>query len=131
MATFTRVNGYFGNFTTNGGLRTTADLKAFLITLRESAGAIDLQGEDGDTAGNQAAGTTDADQLAEKVIKELNPLMYSFANNSTGVVHVIMHGHNVDADSIKARLVGMTYNGGANTVHSSTTVSVGTAITVS
>jgi hypothetical protein len=129
MATFTRVNGYYPNYTT-GTLRATSDMKAFLITLRESGGAIDLQSQDGDY--DPATGTSvEPDQLVEKVIKELNPLMYHIPTGSTGAVHVIMHGHNVDADAIKARLVGITYNSGANTVHSSTTVSVGTAITVS
>ena len=130
MATFTRVNGYFGNYTTVGGLRSTADLKAFLVTLRESGGAIDLRAQDGDVAGNQAAGTSEADELVEKVIKELNPLMYHITDSSAGTVHLIMHGHNVDADAIKARLVGITYNSGANVVHSSTTVTLGSAITV-
>ncbi len=97
MATFTRINGYLGNYTT-GTLRSTADLKAFVISVRNASGAVDLQNEDGDTA------LTDADQLVEQVVRELNPLMYFVPTGSSGNIHVIMHGHNVDETIIDRRL---------------------------
>jgi hypothetical protein len=125
MATFTRVNGYSGNYTT-GTLRTTADLKAFVLTIRSTSNgsntAIDLQAQDGDAL-------LEADQLVEQIIKELNPLMYHVPSANAGAVHLIMHGHAVDADSIKSRLVGMV--SGASTIGTDTAVTLGTAITVS
>lgn len=115
MATFTRINGYLGNYTT-GTLRSTADLKAFVITVRNNSGPIDLQTEDGDVA------LTEADQLVEQVIRELNPLMYFVPTGSTGAIHVIMHGHNVDADIVERRLKQF--------LHSNSSVALGTSITV-
>lgn len=122
MAAFERINGYANNFTT-GTLRSTADLKAFRIDIRDTVGnAVDLQAQDGDS-------TSEADQLVEQVIKELNPLMYHIDSAASGNVHVIMHGHAVDAASIKARLVGMA-SGSAN-IGSATVVTLGANIAVS
>lgn len=127
MASFTRVNGYYPNFTT-GTLRSTADLKAFVCTIRSTSNAsntaVDLQAQDGDY--DPATGTSvEPDQMVELIMKELNPLMYHVPSASAGAIHLIMHGHAVDAASIKARLV--TISG----IGTDTAVTLGTAITVS
>ena len=91
MATQTRVNG-FSNFTT-GALRSVANLKAFIITIKDTSAAIDLQTlDDG------------ADEMVESVIREVQPLMYYAVTGITGVIHVIVDGHGVDAASLLIRI---------------------------
>jgi hypothetical protein len=51
--------------------------------------------------------------------------MASAPNDNTGVIHVIMDGHGVDADSIARRLENL------NGVGTDTTVTAGSAIVVS
>lgn len=115
MATFTRINGYLGNFTT-GTLFSTADYKAFLITVKDATNtAVNLQNEDGD-------GANEAGQIVERVVSELNPLMYISPSNTSGQIHVVMHGHNVDAAVIQRRLHQF--------LDANTTVALGTSITV-
>lgn len=114
MAEFARVNG-FGNYVIPT-LYSTSDVKAFVLTICSTSNgdntAVDLRTlDDG------------ADEAVENIIRELAPLMYQGKNAADGIVYVIMHGHNVDAASIKARLVGLGY--GTDTV-----VTLGTAITV-
>jgi hypothetical protein len=91
MATQTRVNG-FSNYTT-GALRSVAQLKAFIITIKDTSSAIDLQTlDDG------------ADEMIESVIREVQPLMYYAPSASSGVIHVIVDGHGVDAASLLIRI---------------------------
>lgn len=122
MSATTRVNGYLGNYTT-GTLRTTQDFKAFLITVRSTSNGantpVDLQTEDGDAV-------SEADQIVERIISELHPLMYSVPSAGAGIIHVIMHGHNVTASSIADRIEALA--GGIGT---DTAVTLGTAIVVS
>ena len=122
MSATTRVNGYLGNYTT-GTLRTTQDFKAFVITVRSTSNgsntAVDLQTEDGDAV-------ADVDQIVERIISELHPLMYSVPSASAGIIHVIMHGHNVTASSVADRIEAL--GGGIGT---DTAVTLGTAIVVS
>ena len=80
---------------------------------------MDLQAQDGD-------GASEADQIVERIIVELHPLMYSVPSASAGAIHVIMHGHNVTASSIEDRIQALA--GGIGT---DTTVTLGTAIVVS
>ena len=121
MSATTRVNGYSGNYTT-GTLRTTQDFKAFLIRVRSTSNGsntdVDLQAEDGD-------GSNEADQIVERIISELHPLMYQVPSAGNGFIHVIMHGHNVTASSIADRIEAL--GGGIGT---DTTVTLGTSITV-
>ena len=121
MSATTRVNGYSGKFTT-GTLRGTADFKAFLIRVRSTSDGsntdVDLQAEDGD-------GASEADQIVERIISELHPLMYWVPSAGNGFIHVIMHGHNVTASSIADRIEAL--GGGIGT---DTTVTLGTSITV-
>ena len=122
MSTTTRVNGYSGNFTT-GTLRTTQDFKSFLITVCSTSNGgntpVNLQNEDGD-------GASEADQIVERIIGELHPLMYQVPSAGSGVMYVIMHGHNVTASSIADRIEAL--GGGIGT---DTTVALGTSIVVS
>ena len=122
MAATTRVNGYSGKFTT-GTLRTTQDFKAFLIRIASTSNGgntwVDLRDEDGD-------GASEADQIVERVIGELHPLVYFLPSDANGYIHVIMHGHNVTASSIADRIEAL--GGGIGT---DTTVTLGTAIVVS
>ena len=91
MAAFTRVNG-FSNYTT-GALRSVAQLKAFIITIKDTSSAIDLQSlDDG------------ADEMIESVVREVQPLMYYAPSASSGVIHVIVDGHGVDAASLLIRI---------------------------
>jgi hypothetical protein len=117
MAAFTRING-FANFGV-GTLYATSDQKVFKLEIKDGSGAIDLRDQDGAAA----------DELVEKIVGTLNPLMYYAENNAAGNIHVVMHGHNVDAADIKARLVGLS--GNLKTITSATVVSLGTAIAVS
>ena len=117
MSATTRVNGS-GAFTT-GTLRGTADFKAFLIRVASTSDGsntwVDLQSNDGPTV----------DQIVERIISELHPLMYWAPSNSNGYIHVIMHGHNVTATSVEDRIQALA--GGIGT---DTTVTLGTSITV-
>ena len=116
MATydFTPVNG--GTQTVNVLYATNAH-KAFVITVRSTSNgdntAVDLTGADG------AYGS-----LFDLILRELSPALAFGANASTGVIHVVMDGVNVDAASIKARLVQL------DGVGSDTAVTLGTSITV-
>lgn len=114
MASVTRVNG-FGNYVIPTLYR-TSDVIAVTFTLcstsNGSSTAVDLRSlDDG------------ADEAVENIVREFSPLMYQGKNAADGVYYMIMHGHNVDAASIKSRLVGLGYG-------TDTTVTIGTAITV-
>ena len=119
MAEFARVNG-FGSYVAPT-LYTTQDFKAFLITIKDASNtAVDLRSlDDG------------ADEMVESIVRDLAPLMYLTKNDTSGQIHVIMHGHNVDADSlqIRVRQVAAGVQGHAAADNDST-VTLGTAITV-
>ena len=117
MATydFTPANG---GANVVGTLESVAQLKAFVIGVdSDSDGSddapVDLRAVDG------AHGS-----LYDLILRELQPLMAYAPDGSTGVIHVIMDGHAVDAASIKARLANLSGIG------TDTTVTLGTAITV-
>jgi hypothetical protein len=116
MAATTRYNGSFGNYAT-GTLRSVLQLKAFVI----DAGG-DLQAQDSDSAG-------EVDQAVEAVIREVQPLMYFTPSASSGLIHVIVDGHAVDAATLQARIQAM---GTVNSYDlSGATVTLGTSIVVS
>jgi len=117
MATydFTPANG---GANVVGTLESVAQLKAFVIGVdSDSDGSddapVDLRAVDG------AHGS-----LYDLILRELQPLMAYAPDGATGVIHVIMDGHAVDAASIKARLANLSGIG------TDTTVTLGTAITV-
>jgi hypothetical protein len=115
MSTTTRYNGDFGFFQT-GTLFSVAQLKAFVIDM-----GGDLQAQDADAAG-------EVDQALTIAIREIQPLMYFAPSDTSGVVHVVVDGHAVDAASLQARIVGLgTVNGYS---FAGATVTLGTSITV-
>jgi hypothetical protein len=112
---FTPVNG---GANVVGTLESVVQLKAFVIGLDSASDGtddapIDLRAVDG------AHGS-----LYDLILRELQPLMAFAPDGATGVLHVIVDGHAVDAASIKARLVQLSGVG------SDTTVTLGTSITV-
>lgn len=125
MAATTRYNGSFGNYST-GTLRTVAQLKAFLITVKDDSNtAIGLTAEDADAAG-------EVDQLVEAIIREVQPLMYfTSAAGSANTIHVIVDGHAVDADTLQARVRAVVAGDqGHLAADNDSTVTLGTSITV-
>lgn len=110
MSATTRVNG-FDQYTT-GTLRTVAQLKAFVIDV-----GADLQAQD-----------DGADEAVEQVIREVQPLMYYAVSDTSGVIHVIVDGHAVDADTLQARIRNMDTGSGYR--FNAATVTLGTSITV-
>ena len=112
MAGVTRVNG-FGNYLTTGGLRSTAQLKAYVI----DAGG-DLRGED-----------DAAEEAVEALIREVSPLMYDIVNDANGKVHVIVDGHHGDATVLARRLQHLGTVGSYD--FSGATVTLGANIVVS
>lgn len=113
MSATTRVNG-FAQYTT-GTLRSVYQLKAFVI----DAGG-DLQSED-----------DGADEAVEAIIREVQPLMYSVPSASSGIIHVIVDGHAVDATTLQARIRAMGAIGPNSYDATGATVTLGTAIVVS
>jgi hypothetical protein len=119
MAKVDRING-FGQYTT-GTVRTVAQLKAFLITVKDdSSTAVDLQSlDDG------------ADEMVEAVIREVQPLMYYLPSDNSGTIHVIVDGHAVTASSLQDRLrVVVAGVGGYVVANNDTTVAEASSITI-
>ena len=110
MATTTRVNG-FGQYAT-GTLRSVVQLKAFLIDV-----GADLQAQD-----------DGIDEAVENVIREVQPLMYFTPTASDGIIHVIVDGHAVDADTLQARIRNL--DSGSGYRYNAATVTLGTSIVV-
>jgi hypothetical protein len=111
MASTTRVNG--SDQYTTGVLRTVVQLKAFVI----DAGA-DLQAQD-----------DGIDEAVEQVIREIQPLMYFVPSAGDGIIHVIVDGHAVDADTLQARIRNMDTGSGYR--FNAASVTLGTSIVVS
>ncbi len=116
---FTPVNG---GSKTVGTLESYAQLKTFIITIKDDSNtAIDLRNYDG------AYGSE-----YELIIREIQPLLAFAPNGSTGVIHVVVDGHAVDADSLQARLRALVVGLGLGTTvaGNDTTVALGTSFTV-
>jgi len=111
MAATTRVNGSVG---AHGTLFSVMQLKAFVIdagaTLAGSSGVID--------------------GALEQLIREVQPLMYQSVSTS-GVVHVIVDGHAVDAATLQARIRAIGTNVADSYDFSGATVTLGSNIVVS
>ena len=121
MAIQTRVNG-FDQFTT-GALRSVAQLKAIIVTVKGTSTAVDLQTlDDG------------ADEAVEAIVRELQPLMYYAVTGSTGVIHMIIDGHAVDADTLQKRVRniagGLGLGSSTGEADNVSTVAVGTTFVV-
>jgi hypothetical protein len=119
MAQVTRSTG-FGLYTT-GTLRSVYQQKAIIVTIKDSSNtAVDLQSlDDG------------ADEMVEAIVRELQPLMYYTPSASSGIIHMIVDGHAVDADTLQARVrhVAAGVQGHAAADNDST-VAVGTTFVV-
>ena len=96
MAVFTRVNGTAGTRSLNGGLPANSSqsgqsVKLYLITVKNaSASAQSLAGETG------------VGGALETIMRTLpsGPLVYSPANDTSGVISVVMDGHAAPAASV-------------------------------
>lgn len=129
MAVFTRVNGSVGTRSLNGGLpanssQSGVSVKLYLITVK-----------DGSNSAVSLAGETGVGGALEAVMRALpsGPLVYSPANNTSGVISVVMDGHSAPAASViqtAIRALGTSVGTGPVDV-SGTTVADGTVITVS
>ena len=111
MAATTRVNGS-GQYAT-GILRSVVQLKAFLIDV-----GADLQDQD-----------DGIDEAVEQVIREIQPLMYFVPSAGDGIIHVVVDGHAVDADTLQLRIRALDTGSGYR--YNAATVTLGTAIVVS
>jgi len=122
MSATTRYNGSYGNYST-GTLRTVAQFKAFIITVKNvSASAQDLQAEDADGAG-------EVNQVVEGLIREVQPLMYFVTSSGAGTISVVVDGHAVDAATLQARIRAMAT---VNSIDvSGTTVALATSLVAS
>jgi hypothetical protein len=129
MAVFTRVNGTAGTRSLNGGLPANSSqsgqsVKLYLITVKDTgATAVSLAGE---------TGVGGALEAVMRVLPS-GPLVYSPANNTSGVISVVMDGHSAPAASViqtAIRSLGSTVGTGGVDV-TGTTVADGTVITVS
>jgi hypothetical protein len=108
MSATTRVNG---SGHTHATLYSTVQLKAFVID-----------------AGATLASSGGIDQAIEMLVREIQPLMYESVSTS-GVVHVIVDGHAVDADTLQARIRNLTSSDSYN--FAGATVTLGSHIVVS
>lgn len=105
-----------------GTLEAVAQHKAFLITIKDDSNtAIDLRANDA------AYGSA-----YDLILREIQPLMAFAPDGATGVIHVIMDGHGVDAASLQARLRAVVVGAGLGSAvaDNDTSVALGTSITV-
>lgn len=122
MAEYTRVNG-FGNYTT-GTVRSVYQLKAFVIAVKDaSSGAVDLRTlDDG------------AEEAVEAIIREVQPLMYYMPSDNSGLIHIVVDGHAVDATTLQTRVrriaVGLGLGGTEAANDNDTTVTEASSFTV-
>jgi hypothetical protein len=116
MATydFTPANG---GANVVGTLESTVQLKAFIITVKnDSNTAVDLRANDG------AHGS-----LYDLILREVQPLMAFAPDGDTGVIHVIVDGHAVDAATLQIRVRQLA---SATPSANDSTVTLGTSFTV-
>ena len=117
MAGFTRVNG--ASQAVVGSLKTTAQLKAFLVTIKDDSNtAIDLRSDDGVVEGK-----------LEQFLREVSPLMYYAADAGTGVVTIVVDGHAVDAATLQIRVRNIFGAAGTNGSANDSTVVEATSLT--
>ena len=117
MATydFTPTNG---GANTVGTLESVAQLKAFIITVKDDSNtAVDLRANDG------AHGS-----LYDLILREVQPLMAWAPNGDTGVIHIIADGHAVDAATLQIRVRQIA---SATPSANDSTVTLGTSFVVS
>lgn len=105
-----------------GTLESVAQLKMFKITIKDDSNtAIDLRSYDG------AHGSE-----YDLILREIQPLMAFAPDGSTGVIHVVVDGHAVDATGLQARLRALVAGLGLGTTAAAndTTVEAAASFTV-
>jgi len=119
MAGFTRVNGAAAAIV--GTLTTTAQLKAYLISVKDdSSTAIDLTADDGVVEGK-----------LEQLLREINPLMYFATNSGAGTVTIVVDGHANDATSLQERVRNIFGAANTNGAANDSTVALATSLVAS
>ena len=119
MAGFTRVNGAAAAIV--GTLTTTAQLKAYLISVKDDAStAIDLTADDGVVEGK-----------LEQLLREINPLMYFATNSGAGTVTIVVDGHANDATSLQERVRNIFGAAGTSGAANDSTVALATSLVAS
>jgi len=116
MAEFARVNG----LACTAGTLYSLNAKAFLVTVKNAgASARDLRAED------------DAvDEAVEKIVKEVNPLMFLVTNSAAGTIHIVTDV-SLSAADIQTRIRNLGTAVGPNSVDvTGTTVADAASITV-
>jgi len=111
-----------GGANTVGTLESVANLKAFLITVKnDSNTAIDLRANDGAYGSNY-----------ELILRELQPVMAHATNDANGTISVIMDGHNQTAAALQERMRNIVVGLGLGTAVSAndTSVAEGTSFAV-
>lgn len=100
-----------------GTLESVAQLKAAVVTIRSTSNgdntAVDLRAVDGVHG-----------SLYDLILRELQPLMAFAPDGATGVIHLIVDGHAIDAATLERRLANLSGVG------TDTDVTIGTSITV-
>jgi hypothetical protein len=111
VAAYTNSDGVDTSGHTHGVLFSVMQLKAFVID-----------------CGATLAGQGGIGGAIEAVFREVQPLMFQSVSTS-GVIHVIVDGHAVDATTLAARIAALgTVNGYS---FAGATVTLGTTVTVS
>lgn len=117
MAAFTRVNG--ASQAIVGTLTTTAQLKAYLVSIKnDSSAAIDLRSDDGVVEGK-----------LEQFLREVNPQMYFATDDNSGTVTIVVDGHHNDAASLQIRVRNIFGAAGTNGANNDSTVALATSLT--
>ena len=118
MAGPSRVSG-FGNYVV-GSYRTSANIGAFLVTVKNASNAaVDIRAED--DAANEAV---------EAIMMATNAIGSSFADANTGVATLLVDGSQHDAASLQAVLRGLGSAVGPNNIDfTGTTVAAASTLT--
>ena len=103
-----------------GSLEAVAQHKAFLITVRSTA-------DGSNTAVDLRANDALYGSLYDLILREVQPLMAYAPDDNTGVIHVIVDGHAVDAATLQTRVRQIA---SATPSANDSTVALGTSITV-
>jgi hypothetical protein len=116
MGAVTRVNG----LACTVGTLYSLNAKAFLVTVKNAAAsARDLRAED------------DAvDEVVERIVKEINPLMFFVTDSTAGTMHIVTDV-SLSASDIQTRIRNLGTTVGPNNVDvTGTTVAAAASITV-
>lgn len=100
-----------------GTLESVVQLKAFIVTVKDDSNtAVDLRANDALYG-----------SLYDLILREVQPLMAYAPNDNSGVIHIIVDGHAVDAATLQTRVRQIA---SATPSANDSTVALGTSITV-